>query len=97
MLAGLAGYVTGSNVGGNTLVMPSIAALSSEHGAWLAAMVNSAAGHGALGSLSILSLITGLAGANRHEENNLIRFAFGLVALNIVIVAATGIVLLYFL
>lgn len=97
LLAGIAGYVTGSNVGGNTLVMPSIAALSSEHGAWLAAMVNSAAGHGALGSLSILSLITGLAGANRQEENSLIRFAFGLVALNIVIVAATGIVLLYFL
>jgi len=97
LLAGIAGYVTGSNVGGNTLVMPSIAALSSEHGPWLAAMVNSAAGHGALGSLSILSLITGLAGANRQEENSLIRFAFGLVALNIVIVAATGIVLLYFL
>lgn len=97
LLAGIAGYVTGSNVGGNTLVMPSIAALSSEQGAWLAAMVNSAAGHGALGSLSILSLITGLAGANRQEENSLIRFAFGLVALNIVIVAATGIVLLYFL
>ncbi|VVP57940.1 hypothetical protein PS862_05881 [Pseudomonas fluorescens] len=60
-------------------------------------MVNSAAGHGALGSLSIPSLITGLAGANRLEEHNLIRFAFGLVALNIVIVAATGGVLLYFL
>ncbi|WKV96857.1 hypothetical protein PYV50_25005 [Pseudomonas sp. H22_DOA] len=90
LLAGIAGYVTGSNVGGNTLVMPSIAALTTEHGAWLAAMVNSAAGHGALGSLSILSLITGLAGANRLEEHNLIRFAFGLVALNIVIVAATG-------
>ena len=97
LLAGIAGYVTGSNVGGNTLVMPSIAALTSEHGAWLAAMVNSAAGHGALGSLSILSLITGLAGANRQEEHSLIRFAFGLVVLNIVIVAATGVVLLYFL
>lgn len=97
LLAGIAGYVTGSNVGGNTLVMPSIAALTSEHGAWLAAMVNSAAGHGALGSLSILSLITGLAGANRQEEHGLIRFAFGLVFLNIVIVAATGVVLLYFL
>jgi len=95
LLAGLAGYVTGSNVGGNTLVMPSIAALASSHGPWLAAMVNSAAGHGALGSLSILSLITGLAGANRQEEHALIRFAFALVLLNIVIVAATGVVLLY--
>ncbi len=95
LLAGLAGYVTGSNVGGNTLVMPSIAALGAGYGPWLAAMVNSAAGHGALGSLSILSLITGLAGANREEEHGLIRFAFALVLLNMLIVAATGIVLLY--
>lgn len=95
LLAGLAGYVTGSNVGGNTLVMPSIAGLSTSHGPWLAAMVNSAAGHGALGSLSILSLVIGLAGANRKEEHGLIRFGFALVLLNIIIVAATGAVLLY--
>ncbi|KAE8236190.1 hypothetical protein A4X13_0g9230 [Tilletia indica] len=97
LLSGIAGYVTGSNVGGNTLVMPSIAALGNDYGPCLAAMVNSAAGHGALGSLSILSLITGLAAANRDEEHRLIRFAFGLVALNIAIVAATGMVLLYVL
>lgn len=95
LLAGLAGYVTSSNVGGTTLVMPAIAALSDSHGAWLAAMANSAAGHGALGSLSILALIIGLAGANRDEEHGLIRFGFALVVLNIVIVAATGVVLLY--
>lgn len=95
LLAGLAGYMTGSNVGGTTLVMPSIAALSSAHGPWLAAMANSAAGHGALGSLSILSLVIGLAGADREEEHRLIRFGFVLVLLNIVIVAATGTVLLY--
>ncbi|MFT0518001.1 transporter [Pseudomonas faucium] len=95
LLAGLAGYVTSSNVGGTTLVMPSIAALSGSHGPWLAAIANSAAGHGALGSLSILSLVTGLAGANREEEHGLIRFGFALVLLNIVIVAATGVILLY--
>lgn len=94
LFSGVAGYVTGSNVGGNTLVMPSIAALSGEHGAWLAAMVNSATGHGALGSLSILSLITGLAAANRQEEHHLVRFGFALVLLNIVIVALMGAVLL---
>ncbi|MDD0977445.1 transporter [Pseudomonas fontis] len=97
LLAGVAGYVTGSNVGGNTLLMPTVTALTTAYGPWLAAMVNSAAGHGALGSLSILSLITGLAGANRQEEHQLIRFAFALVLLNIVIVAATGMVLLYLL
>lgn len=97
LLATVAGYVTGSNVGGNTLIMPSIASLTTEHGPWLAAIVNSAAGHGALGSLSILSLITGLAAASRKEENSLIRFAFGLVFFNAVIVAAIGGILLYFL
>ncbi len=95
LLAGIAGYVTGSNVGGNTLVLPTITTLGSDHGPWLAAMVNSAAGHGALGSLSILSLITGLAAANRDEEHRLIRFAFALVVLNIAIVATTGVVLIY--
>ncbi|WP_445395769.1 hypothetical protein [Zobellella sp. An-6] len=94
-IAGIAGYVTGSNVGGNTLIMPSIAGLETTQGPWLAAMVNSAAGHGALGSLSILSLITGLAAASREEEHSLIRFAFGLVVLSIVIVAAAGSILLY--
>jgi len=95
ILAGLAGYVTGSNVGGNTLVMPSVAALVTNYGPWLAAIVNSAAGHGALGSLSILSLITGLAAASPKEENSLIRFAFGLVLLNITIVSITGMAIFY--
>jgi len=95
LLAGLAGYLTGSNVGGNSLIMPVAATLDLAHGPWLAAVVNSAAGHGALGSLSILALILGLAGANRQEEQRLVRFAFGLVCLNTLLVAAAGSVLLY--
>ncbi|MDR6678716.1 transporter [Pseudomonas oryzihabitans] len=95
LLAGLAGYLTGSNVGGNSLIMPVAATLDLTHGPWLAALVNSAAGHGALGSLSILALIVGLAGANRREEQQLVRFAFGLVCLNILLVAAAGSALLY--
>lgn len=95
LLAGLAGYLTGSNVGGNSLIMPVAATLDLTHGPWLAALVNSAAGHGALGSLSILALIVGLAGANRQEEGQLVRFAFGLVCLNILLVAAAGSALLY--
>lgn len=95
LLAGLAGYLTGSNVGGNSLIMPVAATLDLTHGPWLTALVNSAAGHGALGSLSILALIVGLAGANRQEEGQLVRFAFGLVCLNILLVAAAGSALLY--
>jgi len=94
-LAGLAGYLTGSNVGGNSLIMPVAATLDLAHGPWLAALVNSAAGHGALGSLSILSLIVGLAGASRKEEQQLVRFAFGLVCLNSLLMAAVGSALLY--
>lgn len=97
LLAGLAGYVTGSNVGGDTLIMPSVAALTTDHGPWLAAMVNSAAGHGALGSLSVMSLVTGLAAAERREEHSLIRFAFSLVALNIFLIALAGLILFYLL
>lgn len=93
-VAGLAGYVTGSNVGGNTLVMPSIQLLVEQSGPWLAAIVNSAAGHGALGSLSILSMIIGLAGASREEEHKLVQFGFVLVVVNITLIAVvSGLVL----
>jgi lactate permease len=90
ILAGLSGYMTGSNVGGNAIFMPSLAHLPVPNTNWLAAIQNSGAGHGALGSLSILALITGLAKAERDEEQRLIRFGFALVCLNITLVAAMG-------
>lgn len=87
LLGGLSGYMTGSNVGGNAIFMPAIAMLP-EHGRLLlAAVQNSAAGHAALGSLSIVMLILGLARTSTSEEVELVRFGFALVCLNTALVA----------
>jgi lactate permease len=93
-LAGLGGYLTGSNVGGNAIFMPSVAALATNGQPWLAAMQNSGAGHGALGSLSIIALVLGLARSGKDEEQALVRFGFALVCLNTALVALSGMVLL---
>lgn len=93
-LAGLSGYLTGSNVGGNAIFMPTIAHLPDTKSIWLMAIQNSGAGHGALGSLSILALITGLAKSDRQEEQRLIRFGFIVVCLNIILISITGGVLM---
>ncbi|MHC8314689.1 L-lactate permease [Pseudomonas sp. LB3P31] len=87
LLGGLSGYMTGSNVGGNAIFMPAIAMLPESSRLLLAAVQNSAAGHAALGSLSIVMLILGLAKTQPNEEGALVRFAFGLVCLNTVLVA----------
>jgi lactate permease len=89
-LAGLGGYLTGSNVGGNAIFMPSVAALATDGQPWLAAMQNSGAGHGALGSLSIIAIVLGLARSDKDEEQALVRFGFGLVCLNTALVAVGG-------
>lgn len=93
LLGGLSGYMTGSNVGGNAIFMPAIAMLP-EHGRLLlAAVQNSAAGHAALGSLSIVMLILGLAKTEAREEGELVRFAFALVCLNTALVAVAAVLL----
>lgn len=96
VLASLSGYVTGSNIGGNAIFMASLTHLPVPNTNWLAAIQNSGAGHGALGSLSILALITGLAKSNRIEEAGLIRFGFWLVCVNTVLVATMGSLLIAF-
>ncbi len=78
----LSGYMTGSNVGGNAIFMPAIALLPDSSRLLMAAVQNSAAGHAALGSLSIVMLVLGLAKTNPQEEGELVRFGFGLVCLN---------------
>lgn len=93
LLGGLSGYMTGSNVGGNAIFMPAIAMLP-EHGRLLlAAAQNSAAGHAALGSLSIVMLILGLARTSTSEEGELVRFGFALVCLNTALVALAAVLL----
>lgn len=95
-LAILSGYITGSNVGGNAIFMPTLAGLplAEQTTTWLAAIQNSAAGHGAMGSMAILALIFGLANASTHEQHSLIRYGAMIVALNGVLIAVLGGVLL---
>lgn len=87
LFGGLSGYMTGSNVGGNAIFMPAIAMLPESSRLLLAAVQNSSAGHAALGSLSIVMLILGLAKTQAAEEGELVRFGFGLVCLNTALVA----------
>ncbi|EPL16099.1 L-lactate permease [Pseudomonas sp. CF161] len=88
----LSGYMTGSNVGGNAIFMPAIALLPESSRLLLAAVQNSAAGHAALGSLSIVMLVLGLAKTSPQEEGDLVRFGFGLVCLNTLMVALAALV-----
>ncbi|MGY3869889.1 hypothetical protein ACW5W4_10180 [Aeromonas crassostreae] len=92
LFGALSGYITGSNVGGNAIVMPSIAHLPLAQSLLpiMAAVQNSAAGHAALGSLPMVALLIGLAKGSHEEEQSLIRFAFWLVLANTLLVAAVG-------
>lgn len=87
LFGALSGYMTGSNVGGNAIFMPAIAMLPESSRLLLAAVQNSSAGHAALGSLSVVMLILGLAKTQAKEEGELIRFGFMLVCLNTALVA----------
>jgi len=87
LFGALSGYMTGSNVGGNAIFMPAIATLPESSRLLLAAVQNSSAGHAALGSLSVVMLILGLAKTQAREEGELIRFGFMLVCLNTALVA----------
>ncbi|QKJ68284.1 L-lactate permease (plasmid) [Deefgea piscis] len=93
---GLAGYITGSNVGGNAIVMPSIAHMNLPENVLsvLAAVQNSAAGHAALGSMPIVALLLGLAKGSAEEEQELIRFAFLLALFNVILVGSAGYLLI---
>ncbi|WP_282091805.1 L-lactate permease [Epibacterium ulvae] len=96
-LAGLSGYLTGSNVGGNAIFMPTIATLPLEGNTtlWLSAIQNSGAGHGAMGALSILALIAGLTDVGKAEEERLVRYGALLAVLNAILIAAVGSLLIY--
>ncbi|WP_431496200.1 transporter [Pseudomonas brassicacearum] len=87
LFGALSGYMTGSNVGGNAIFMPAIAMLPESSRLLLAAVQNSSAGHAALGSLSVVMLILGLAKTQAKEEGELVRFGFTLVCLNTALVA----------
>jgi len=83
-----AGYMTGSNLGGNALLMQPAAALGEQHGETLlfAAVQNSAAGHGVLAAVPIVALLAGLAHASAGEQARLMRFGLLVAGLNGVLI-----------
>ncbi|NGN70507.1 hypothetical protein G5C51_42370, partial [Streptomyces sp. A7024] len=80
----LGGFVTGSNVGGNALMMPLQERLAPDGAGldvWFAALQNSAAGHAVFTSLPMIMLILAVAGdrakAGGVTEHGLLRFGLG--------------------
>jgi len=80
----VSGYMTGSNLGGNALLMVPASALGDQHGAALlfAAVQNSAAGHSVLAAVPIVALLASLARAEAPEEARLLRFGLIVAVLN---------------
>ena len=77
LLGMLSGYLTGSNVGANALMMTMQAALAHEGKLTLllSAAQNSAAGHAVFASLPIVLLVLAIAGpGDAQEESDLVRF-----------------------
>lgn len=95
VLGGVGGYLTGSNVGGNVLMMPAIADIPASLLPSMAATMNSVAGHAALGSLPMIAMIAGLAGLSGCEEQRLVRFALAVVVCNIALVGFAGALMVY--
>ncbi|MCC3761583.1 L-lactate permease [Glycomyces sp. TRM65418] len=79
VLVGMAsGYLTGSGVGGNALMMPMQSGIGQDLGDPLlfSAIQNSAAGHTVFASMPIVLLVLAIAGgAERGEDTKLIRFS----------------------
>lgn len=86
LLGAIGGYLTGSTLGGNILMMPSLPSPD----AILGAVINSGAGHSALGSLPMIALIASLAKSTKEEEQQLAHFALLIIAMNTVVVAIIG-------
>ncbi|MGG7569491.1 hypothetical protein [Streptomyces sirii] len=99
----LSGFITGSNVGGNALMMPLQERLA-PHGAgldvWFAALQNSAAGHAVFTSLPMIMLILVVAGDSAKGagvvEYGLLRFGLRVTAALYAALAATAVALVSF-
>jgi len=91
----VSGYVTGSNVGGNALMMAPAAVLGESLGSPLlfAAVQNSAAGHAILASVPIVALLTGLANASEREQSDLLRFGMTIALANAALITIASQVL----
>lgn len=83
----LSGYISGSNVGANALLMPTARLLDGSSGLHYATVQNSAAGHAVLASIPIIVLLLSIAGNGRKEEELLLmRFGGAVAAINTLLV-----------
>lgn len=99
----LSGFITGSNVGGNALMMPlqeRLAPSGAGLDAWFAALQNSAAGHAVFTSLPMIMLILAVAGDRAKTagvtEHTLLRFGLRVAAAIYAALAATAMALVSF-
>lgn len=97
LLGLLSGFLTGSNTGGNALMIQVQTAFGAAigHPLTLAAVQNSASGHAVFASLPEILLMLAVAGtAKDREESGLIRFGLRmLVVVYVVITTATAVLL----
>ncbi|WP_087924744.1 L-lactate permease [Streptomyces albireticuli] len=99
----LSGFITGSNVGGNALMMPlqeRLAPGGDGLDAWFAALQNSAAGHTVFTSLPMIMLILAVAGDRAKtagvSEHTLLRFGLRVAAAVYAALAVTAVALVSF-
>ncbi|TVL91567.1 L-lactate permease [Streptomyces sp. SAJ15] len=99
----LSGFITGSNVGGNAMMMPlqeRLAPSGAGLDTWFAALQNSAAGHAVFTSLPMIMLILAVAGDRARtadvSEHTLLRFGLRVAAAVYAVLAATAVVLVLY-
>ncbi len=95
----LSGYLTGSNVGGNAMMMSLQTTLGASVNVPLlfAAIQNSAAGHAVFASMPIVLLVLAISGgAKPDEESGLVRFGLLMGAAVAVVLTAAALLLLTF-
>jgi lactate permease len=98
LLGMISGYLTGSNVGGNALMMTMQSTVGSGVGKSLvfAAIQNSSAGHAVFASMPIILLVLAISGGARQgEESDLIRYGLLMTGLVAIMTIAAAMVLAF--
>lgn len=97
LLGSFSGYLTGSNVGGNALMMTMQTSLAADKGMLLvlSAIQNSTAGHAVFASMPIILLVLAIAGPGKNtEESSLVRFGLKTLLLTLVAQTMMGIIVI---